>query len=67
MKQRHTKPDGAAVKENPRATAIKRILNIAQLVRQRGAPEQAEEALKWEVQLQRRLEEIEKAPEAQAA
>lgn len=38
---------------------MRRILNIAQLVRTRGTPEEAEEAIRWEKQLKSRLEEIE--------
>lgn len=49
--------------ENPQAAAVKRILNIAQLVRTRGTPEEAEEAIRWEKQLKSRLEEIEQKTE----
>ena len=44
--------------ENPRAVAVKRILNIAQLIRQRGSPDQADEAINWEKLLEKRLKDI---------
>lgn len=47
--------------ESPRVAAVKRILSITKLVRQRGTPEQAEEAVAWEKQLQQRLNQLEAA------
>lgn len=64
----HTKRKAnATIPEDPRAVAVKRLLTVAQLVRQRGTPEEADEALEWEKQLQARLKTIEPKRELQAA
>lgn len=55
------------VNENPRLAAVRRILNIAQLVRQRGTPDEAQEALVWEKQLEDRAKLLEQEPAGIAA
>lgn len=60
-----TKPEETA--SNPKAAAVRRILNIAQLVRTRGTPDEAMEALNWEKQLEDRLKALESEPESKAA
>lgn len=45
---------------SPKAEAVKRILSIARLIRRQGTPDEADEALEWEKQLERRLGDIEK-------
>lgn len=52
---------------DPRVAAVRRILNIAQLVRQRGTPEEALEAVEWERRLNGRLEELESQPVSRMA
>lgn len=64
MRQRNT---SQTPPEDPRAIAVKRILNIAELVRQRGNPDEASEAIQWEKQLRNRLKEIEANPNPQHA
>lgn len=53
--------------ESPRVVAVKRILSITKLVRQRGSPEEAEEAVEWEKLLMGRIQELEKQTFSQAA
>lgn len=59
MKSRSTQKVTEKSPENPRLAALKRIMNIAQLVRQRGEPEAAMEALEWEKRLSDRIKELE--------
>lgn len=50
---------------DPRAQAVKQILSLTQLIRRRGTPDEAAEAIEWEKQLERRLGELE--PQSLAA
>ena len=58
-------PDAPPV--NGRIAALNRIISITRLIRRNGTPDEADEAVEWERQLQKRIEEIEKTEVAKAA
>ena len=67
MKDCSSKVGRPQKQQNPRLGTVKRLLSMAQLIRQHGNPDEAAEALEWEKRLAERLGEVKEQEKPLAA